>query len=75
MVPPPPLPAPPLNSYEREAVKSFGGWTAFCNAYGLKPQNADDNEEAYQIVKRMGENDRLDAEEKAKAGKAGAGRR
>lgn len=42
---------------QRAVVKSYGGWTAFCQAYGLKPTNDDDKEEAFEIVKRMAAND------------------
>ncbi|TXT15519.1 hypothetical protein VHUM_00022 [Vanrija humicola] len=51
------LPESQLSPAEREVVKSYGGWTAFCTAYGLKPWNSDDNDEAKAIVQQMAAND------------------
>lgn len=39
-------------------MKSFGGWTQFMITYGLKPHEPGDVKEAYEIVKKMAENDR-----------------
>ncbi|KAL1413758.1 hypothetical protein Q8F55_001540 [Vanrija albida] len=44
---------PQLTPAERAIVKSYGGWTAFCTAYGLKPWNSDENDEARRIVQQM----------------------
>lgn len=38
-------------------VKSYGDWTNFCLAFGLKPYNPDENEEALQIVRTMARED------------------
>ena len=43
---------------EREIVKSYGGWTAFMQSYGLKPWDSADADEALQIVRQMAKNDR-----------------
>ncbi|CAK7229694.1 hypothetical protein SEUCBS140593_007333, partial [Sporothrix eucalyptigena] len=45
--------SPPLTPAEREIVKSFGGWTAFMQCYGLKPYDDDDIQEAKAIVEEM----------------------
>ncbi|BEJ16678.1 hypothetical protein CspHIS471_0600790 [Cutaneotrichosporon sp. HIS471] len=43
--------APTLTSQaEKDVVKSFGGWTAFCLAYGCKPWESESNEEAKAIL-------------------------
>ena len=47
-----------MNPAEREIVKSFGGWTAFCHTYGLKPWNSEENDEAISILKGLAANDR-----------------
>ncbi|GAA6014300.1 hypothetical protein JCM10207_005413 [Rhodosporidiobolus poonsookiae] len=44
---------PPLSPAERSIVKSYGDWTTFCHAFGLKPYDMDDNAEAEAIVKAM----------------------
>ncbi|KAL5365789.1 hypothetical protein BJX96DRAFT_180158 [Aspergillus floccosus] len=41
---------PPLTPAERAIVKGYGGWTMFLASYGLKAWDADDVEEAKQIV-------------------------
>jgi hypothetical protein len=38
---------------EKDIVKSFGGWTAFCLAYGCKPWNPDSNDEAKAILEGL----------------------
>lgn len=38
---------------EREIIKSYGGWTAFLQAYGLKPWDDDDAREGKQILEGM----------------------
>ena len=48
---------PPLSPKEREVVKSYGGWTAFCESHGLKPWEASDNQEALSIVKALASHD------------------
>ncbi|KAI8593680.1 hypothetical protein BDZ88DRAFT_403379 [Geranomyces variabilis] len=48
---------PPLTPAEREVVKSYGGWTNFMQAYGLKPWESDDIAEAHAIVQQMVAND------------------
>lgn len=45
--------APPMTPGEREIVKSYGDWTSFCQAYGLKPWNSEENEEAIAILKGL----------------------
>lgn len=35
---------------EREVVASYGEWKEFCQTFGLKPSNPDDNEEAVEIL-------------------------
>ncbi|KAL4937979.1 hypothetical protein BDV06DRAFT_201937 [Aspergillus oleicola] len=42
---------PPLTPSERAIVKSYGGWTNFMIAFGLKPWNKDDAEEGVQIAR------------------------
>jgi hypothetical protein len=49
---------PPLQPAEREIVKSYGGWTAFMQSYGLKPFDDNDVREALQIERQMARNDR-----------------
>ncbi|KAG9250588.1 uncharacterized protein F5Z01DRAFT_665931 [Emericellopsis atlantica] len=44
---------PPLQPAEREIVKSYGGWSSFMHAYGLKPHDLDDIDTAHNIVKQM----------------------
>ncbi|WOO76469.1 uncharacterized protein LOC62_01G000090 [Vanrija pseudolonga] len=48
---------PQLSAEERAIVKSYGGWTAFCIAFGLKPWNSDENDEAKAIVQQLARND------------------
>ncbi|KAJ3182987.1 hypothetical protein HDU87_007409 [Geranomyces variabilis] len=48
---------PPLTPAERQVVKSYGGWTSFMQAYGLKPWDSDDIEDAYRIVQQMAADD------------------
>lgn len=38
---------------EKDIVKSFGGWTAFCLAYGCKPWESDSNDEAKAILQSL----------------------
>jgi len=49
--------APPLSPAERQIVKSFGGWTAFMQIYGLKAQDSGDIQEAKSIVQTMARED------------------
>jgi len=48
---------PPLSDKEREVVKSYGGWTAFCESHGLKPWDPSDKQEALSIVKALASHD------------------
>ena len=50
-------PEPPLSDKEREVVKSYGGWTAFCESHGLKPWEPSDKQEALSIVKALASHD------------------
>ena len=50
-------PEPPLSDKEREVVKSYGGWTAFCESPGLKPWEPSDKQEALSIVKALASHD------------------
>lgn len=34
-------------------VKSYGGWTEFCHSYGLKPEDAEDREDAINILRGL----------------------
>lgn len=43
-------PEPPLTPAERAILKSYGGWTAFMQAYGLKAYDSDDIAEAKSII-------------------------
>ncbi|KLT39092.1 hypothetical protein CC85DRAFT_288916 [Cutaneotrichosporon oleaginosum] len=46
--------APPMASQtEKDIVKSYGGWTAFCLAYGCRPWDSESNDEAKAILKSM----------------------
>lgn len=51
------------NQWEKDIVKSFGGWTHFCNSYGLKPQNPDENDEAISILRGLAAADEQRARE------------
>lgn len=46
-------PAPPLSPAERNIVRSYGTWTDFMIAYGLKPYNLDDVQEGKLILEGM----------------------
>nr|XP_031862180.1 uncharacterized protein CI109_002142 [Kwoniella shandongensis]KAA5529252.1 hypothetical protein CI109_002142 [Kwoniella shandongensis] len=48
---------PHLSPAAKEVIKSFGGWTAFLQSYGLKPTDDDDAEEGRLIAERMGQED------------------
>ncbi|KAJ5189989.1 hypothetical protein N7491_007970 [Penicillium cf. griseofulvum] len=41
---------PPLTPAERAIVKSYGGWTYFMQAFGLKPWEAEDVEQGKRIL-------------------------
>jgi hypothetical protein len=49
-LPPNTATAPPLAPAEREIVKSYGGWTQFMHAFGLKPWDLEDIDEAKHIL-------------------------
>lgn len=49
--------APPLTAAEYQIVKSYGDWTCFMQAYGLKPWDEDDIQEAHAIVQTMARED------------------
>lgn len=49
--------APPLTAAEYQIVKSYGDWTSFMQAYGLKPWDEDDIQEAHAIVQTMARED------------------
>lgn len=40
------LQPPKHNEAERDVIKSYGGWTAFCNAHGYRPWDDEDAEDA-----------------------------
>ncbi|KAJ5928211.1 hypothetical protein N7466_007167 [Penicillium verhagenii] len=44
---------PPLTEAERTVVKSYGGWTQFMLAFGLKPTDPVDAEEAKALLKGL----------------------
>ena len=46
-----------MSPAEREVVKSFGGWTAFMQTYGLKVNDSDDAKQGAEIIKRMAQAD------------------
>ncbi|GMK58503.1 hypothetical protein CspeluHIS016_0505350 [Cutaneotrichosporon spelunceum] len=51
--------APPLRSQaEKDIVASFGGWTAFCLAYGCKPWQTESNQEAKAILHSLATEER-----------------
>ena len=51
------LAEPPLTPTERVVVRSYGGWSNFLFAYGLKPWNTEDAEEGLLILKAPTEED------------------
>ncbi|PWY90860.1 hypothetical protein BO70DRAFT_425794 [Aspergillus heteromorphus CBS 117.55] len=54
---------PPLTPPQREIVKSYGGWTQFMLAFGLKPWEREDEEEGLRILVALTDNDDDDDEE------------
>ncbi|EFX02157.1 hypothetical protein CMQ_2206 [Grosmannia clavigera kw1407] len=48
---------PPLTPAERDIVKSYGGWTNFMLAMGLKPWVDDDMAEGKAILEGLVHND------------------
>jgi hypothetical protein len=52
-----------MSSGAKDAVKSYGGWTSTVQSYGGKAHNSGDNEETRQIVEKMAEYDRQNAQQ------------
>ncbi|ATY64078.1 hypothetical protein CCM_04799 [Cordyceps militaris CM01] len=55
---------PPLTPAERAICKAYGGWTAFCQSFGLKPWDSEDAADGKRILEGFVMDD-----EEAKAGK------
>jgi len=46
-----------LSLAEKQVIKSYGGWTSFMTAFGLKPWEGEDAQEGLQIVRAFVQND------------------
>jgi hypothetical protein len=47
---------PGLSPAEKQVIKSYGGWTSFMTAFGLKPWKGEDAQEGLQIVRAFAQN-------------------
>lgn len=46
-----------LSPAEKQVVKSYGGWTSFMTAFGLKPWEDGDAQEGLQIARAFAQGD------------------